>query len=156
MTLISTLLTASHVALDVEAGDKKALFEHAGALLESASGLTRQQIAGSLMSRERMGSTGLGQAIAIPHGRVKGLREATGAFLRLRTPLAFDAPDGLPVSLVFVLLVPERATDLHLQILSSLAEMFSDRDLRAQLASVPDALAAQRLISNWQADPSRL
>jgi len=155
MTLISSLLAVSHVALDVEARDKKALFEHAAALLETGSGLTQRQIADSLMSRERMGSTALGQGIAIPHGRVKGLSEATGAFLRLRTPLAFDAPDELPVSLVFILLVPERATDLHLQILSGLAEMFSDRDLRAQLASAPDALAAQRLISNWQASPSR-
>ena len=155
MTLIPSLLAVSHVALDVEAQDKKAVFKHAAALLEAGSGLTQQQIAGSLMSRERMGSTALGQGIAIPHGRVKGLREATGAFLRLRTPLAFDAPDELPVSLVFILLVPERATDLHLQILSSLAEMFSDRDLRAQLASAPDALAVQRLISNWQASPSR-
>jgi len=102
-----------------------------------------------------MGSTGLGQGIAIPHGRVKGLREAIGAFIRLASPLAFDAPDERPVSLVFVLLVPERATDLHLQILSNLAEMFSDRDLRAQLASATDALAVQSLISSWQAHPTK-
>jgi PTS system nitrogen regulatory IIA component len=155
MNLISPLLTASHVALEVQAPDKKALFEHAGTLLESAAGLARQQIIDSLITRERMGSTGLGQGIAIPHGRVKGLREAIGAFIRLASPLAFDAPDELPVSLVFVLLVPERATDLHLQILSNLAEMFSDRDLRAQLASATDASAVQHLISSWQAQPSK-
>jgi len=153
MNLISPLLIASHVALEVPARDKKALFEHAGMLLEKESGLTRQQVIDSLMMRERMGSTGLGQGIAIPHGRVKGLREAIGAFIRLASPLAFDAPDERPVSLVFVLLVPERATDLHLQILSNLAEMFSDRDLRAQLASATDALAVQSLISSWQAHP---
>jgi PTS system nitrogen regulatory IIA component len=153
MSLISSLLTPSHVALDVEARDKKALFEHAGTLLEAGSGLTRQQVVDSLMARERLGSTGLGQGIAIPHGRVKGLREAVGAFLRLRSPVAFDALDELPVSLVFVLLVPERATDVHLQILSKLAEMFGDRGFRAQLASAPDALAAQRLIAGWQAQP---
>jgi PTS system nitrogen regulatory IIA component len=153
--LISSLLTASHVALEVQALDKKALFEHAGTLLESAAGLARHQVVDSLMTRERMGSTGLGQGIAIPHGRVKGLREATGAFIRLASPMAFDAPDELPVRLVFVLLVPERATDLHLQILSNLAEMFSDRDLRAQLASATDASAVQQLISSWQAQPSK-
>jgi PTS system nitrogen regulatory IIA component len=153
MSLISSLLTPSHVALDVEARDKKALFEHAGTLLEAGSGLTRQQVVDSLMARERLGSTGLGQGIAIPHGRVKGLREAVGAFLRLRSPVAFDALDELPVSLVFVLLVPERATDVHLQILSKLAEMFGDRGFRAQLASARDALAAQRLIAGWQAQP---
>jgi nitrogen PTS system EIIA component len=155
MNLISPLLSASHVALDVPARDKKTLFEHAGALLQNALGLTRQQVIDSLMTRERMGSTGLGQGIAIPHGRVKGLREAIGAFIRLASPVAFDAPDDRPVSLVFVLLVPERATDLHLQILSNLAEMFSDRDLRAQLASATDAPAVQRLISGWQAHPSK-
>ena len=151
MSLISSLLTVSHVALDVEAGDKKALFDQAARLLENGSGLTRQQILDSLNTRERMGSTGLGQGIAIPHGRVKGLREALGAFLRLRNPVAFDAPDERPVNLVFVLLVPERATDVHLQILSELAQMFSDRSFRAQLAAAPDATAAQRLIAAWQA-----
>ncbi len=151
MNLISSLLTPSHVALGVEANNKKALFERVAGLLEGVSGLTRAQVTDSLLARERLGSTGLGQGIAIPHGRVKGLREAVGAFVRLHAPIPFDAPDSQPVSLVFVLLVPERATDAHLQILSELAQMFSDRDFRAQLAQVPDALAAQRLIVGWQA-----
>jgi nitrogen PTS system EIIA component len=147
-------LPLSHVALDVEAVDKKALFEHIGGMLDGVSGLSRSQVVESLLARERLGSTGLGQGIAIPHGRVKGLREAVGAFARMRTPLPFDAPDGRPVSLVFVLLVPERATDVHLQILSELAQMFSDRELRAQLATAPDAISAQRLIVSWQAHAS--
>jgi len=151
MNLISPLLPASHIALDVDAGDKKALFERVGTMLAGASGLTRGQVVDGLLARERLGSTGLGQGIAIPHGRVKGLREAVGAFLRLRVPIPFEAPDNRPVSLVFVLLVPERATDLHLQILSELAQMFSDRDFRAQLATAPDALTAQRLIVGRQA-----
>jgi nitrogen PTS system EIIA component len=150
MNLVSSLLEASHVALDVEASDKKALFERAGAMLEGASGLARGQVMDSLLARERLGSTGLGQAVAIPHGRVKGLRTAVGAFLRLRAPIPFEAPDNQPVSLVFVLLVPERASDLHLQILSELAQMFSDRELRRQLAAAPNALSAQRLIVGWQ------
>jgi PTS system nitrogen regulatory IIA component len=150
MNLVSSLLELSHVALDVEASDKKALFERAGAMLEGASGLSRGHVMESLLARERLGSTGLGQAVAIPHGRVKALRAAVGAFLRLRAPIPFDAPDSQPVSLVFVLLVPERASDLHLQILSELAQMFSDRELRRQLAAAPDALSAQRLIVGWQ------
>lgn len=120
-------------------------------MLEGASGLSRGQVTESLLARERLGSTGLGQAVAIPHGRVKGLRIAVGAFLRLRAPIPFDAPDNQPVSLVFVLLVPERASDLHLQILSELAQMFSDRELRRQLTAAPNALSAQRLIVGWQA-----
>jgi nitrogen PTS system EIIA component len=150
MNLVSSLLELAHVALDVEANDKKALFARAAEMLEGASGLSRGQVTESLQARERLGSTGLGQAVAIPHGRVKGLRTAVGAFLRLRAPIPFDAPDNQPVSLVFVLLVPERASDLHLQILSELAQMFSDRELRRQLGAAPDALSAQRLIVGWQ------
>jgi len=151
MSLISSLLEPSQVALDVDAPDKKALFERAAAMLEAASGLSRTQVVDSLLARERLGSTGLGQGIAIPHGRVKGLRNAVGAFLRVRVPIPFDAPDDRPVSMAFVLLVPERATDAHLQILSELAQMFSDRELRRQLAAAPEAASAQRLIAGWQA-----
>jgi len=152
MSLISSLLETSHVALDVDAPDKKALFERAAAMLESASGLSRAQVVDSLLARERLGSTGLGQGIAIPHGRVKGLRQAVGAFLRMRVPIPFDALDDRPVNMAFVLLVPERATDVHLQILSELAQMFSDRELRRQLAVAPEAASAQRLIAGWRAD----
>jgi PTS system nitrogen regulatory IIA component len=155
MNLVSSLLELAHVALDVEANDKKALFARAAEMLEGASGLSRGQVTESLQARERLGSTGLGQAVAIPHGRVKGLRTAVGAFLRLRAPIPFDAPDNQPVSLVFVLLVPERASDLHLQILSELAQMFSDRELRRQLGAAPDALSAQRLIVGWQTQAPR-
>ena len=155
MNLVSPLLDPSHVALDVEATDKKTLFERVGAMLEGASGLSRGQVIDSLLARERLGSTGLGQGIAIPHGRVKGLRTAVGAFLRVRKPIPFDAPDNQPVSLAFVLLVPERASDLHLQILSELAQMFSDRELRRQLATAPDAVSAQRLIVGWQTHAPR-
>jgi len=155
VNLVSSLLDPAHVALDVEAADKKTLFERAGAMLEGASGLSREQVIDSLLARERLGSTGLGQGIAIPHGRVKGLRTAVGAFLRVRKPIPFDAPDDQPVSLAFVLLVPERASDLHLQILSELAQMFSDRELRRQLAAAPNAVSAQHLIVSWQTHAPR-
>ncbi len=80
----------------------------------------------------------------------KGLKEAVGAFLRLAVPVQFDAPDGKPVSLLFVLLVPEQATEQHLQILSELAQMFSDRGFREQLAAAPDAGAIHALFTGWQ------
>ena len=151
MTLLSALLPASHVLLDVPAEDKQAVFEQAAALLETKTGIKRSQILDSLLARERMGSTGLGQGIAIPHGRVKGLHAAVGCFIRTRAPIPFDAPDDAPVRLIFVLLVPEKSTDLHLEILSELAQLFSDRAVRADLAAAADALAAQRLIAAWQA-----
>jgi PTS system nitrogen regulatory IIA component len=151
MSLLASLIPASRVALDVAAQDKRAVFEQAAALLEAETGIKRGHILDGLLARERMGSTGLGQGIAIPHGRVRGLKSAAGCFLRTRTPIAFDAPDDEPVRLIFVLLEPEKSTDAHLEILSQLAEMFSDREMRTALAAAPDALAAQRLIAGWHA-----
>ena len=150
MTLLSDLLPASHILLDVAAADKQAVFEQAGTLLAASTGLKPGHIVDSLVARERMGSTGLGQGIAIPHGRVKGLRAAVGCLIRTRVPIAFDAPDDVPVGLIFVLLVPEKSTDLHLEILSELAQMFSNREMRSGLAAAQDALAAQRLIARWR------
>lgn len=90
-------------------------------------------------AREKLGSTGLGRGIAIPHGRIKDLQQASGAFFRLAHPCPFDlARDGEPVSLLFVLLVPEQATEQHLQILSELAERFSER-LAAMRCAPPTA-----------------
>jgi PTS system nitrogen regulatory IIA component len=151
MSPIPALLPASHVLVDVQAADKDSVFERVAALLEDKTGIKRSAILDSLRARERLGSTGLGQGVAIPHGRVRGLREAVGAFVRTREPIEFGAPDNQPVSLIFVLLVPEKSTDLHLEILGELAQMFSDRALRAELAGAPDASAVERLISRWAA-----
>ena len=126
------------------------MFEHVGLLFENALGIARGQVFEALFARERLGSTGMGHGIAIPHGRIKGLRDAAGAFVRTSSPIPFEAPDGNPVNLIFVLLVPEKATDLHLQILSELAQMFSDKEMRAQLAVLPDASAVQHIISGWE------
>ena len=150
MSLLSKLLPVANVILDLDVSSKKRVFEHVGLLFENALGIGRGQVFDALLARERLGSTGLGHGIAIPHGRIKGLREASGAFVRTRAPIPFEAPDGNPVQLILVLLVPEKATDLHLQILSELAQMFSDKEMRAQLASLTDARDIQRLISEWE------
>ncbi|HZP91968.1 MAG TPA: PTS sugar transporter subunit IIA [Burkholderiales bacterium] len=150
MSLLSRLLPVSNVVLDLDVASKKRVFEHVGLMFENALGIGRGQIFDALFARERLGSTGLGHGIAIPHGRIKGLKEAVGAFIRLKTPIPFEAPDGNPVNLIFVLLVPEKATDLHLQILSELAQMFSERDMRSALGQALDAPAAQRLITEWE------
>jgi PTS system nitrogen regulatory IIA component len=133
------LLPDTHVMLDLEASSKKRVFEQAGLLFENHVGIARSVVFDSLFAREKLGSTGLGQGIAIPHGRIKGLKHATGAFLRLATPVPFDSPDGRPVNILFVLLVPEQATEEHLQILSELAQRFADRAFRDALATAPDA-----------------
>ncbi len=152
MSLVAKLLSPSHVLLDLQASSKKRLFEQAGLLFENQDGLGRSVVFDSLFAREKLGSTGLGQGVAIPHGRIKGLKEALGAFIRLAQPVPFDAPDGNPVSLVFVLLVPEKATEKHLQILSELAQMFSDRALRDAMGAAADASALHQLVANWQPD----
>lgn len=150
MNLIAKLLPASNILVDVEVSSKKRMFEQVGLLFENNQGIARSLVFDSLFARERLGSTGLGQGVAIPHGRIKGLKDPVGAFLRLKTAVAFDAPDGRPVELVFVLLVPEQATEQHLEILSELAQMFSDRELRGRLGAAPDANALHGEISAWQ------
>ena len=154
MTLVAKLLSATDVVLDLPVSSKKRLFEQVGLLFENHDGLARSVVYDSLFARERLGSTGLGQGVAIPHGRIKGLKEALGAFIRLAQPIPFDAPDGAPVTLAFVLLVPEKATEKHLQILSELAQMFSDKALRESMATAADAAALHHLVTSWQPDAS--
>ncbi len=150
MSLISRLLPVANITLGLDVTSKKRVFEHVGLLFENVIGIGRGQVFEALFARERLGSTGLGHGIAIPHGRIKGLREAAGAFVRTSGSIPFEAPDGNPVNLIFVLLVPEKATDLHLQILSELAQMFSDKEMRAQLTGLPDAAAVQQAIREWE------
>ncbi|MDH2915471.1 MAG: PTS IIA-like nitrogen regulatory protein PtsN [Gallionella sp.] len=151
MSLISKILTPECVLLDSESTSKKRVFERVGILFENTQNIARSQVFDSLFAREKLGSTGLGQGVAIPHGRVKGLRDAVAAFVKMQTPIPFDAPDGLPVNFIFVLLVPERATDLHLQILGELAQMFSDQAFRDKLEKAGDADSIRQLFSDWQA-----
>ncbi len=151
MSLINKILPPENVVLDVESTSKKRVFERAGILFENQLHIARAQVFDSLFAREKLGSTGLGHGVAIPHGRVKGLRDAVGAFFKTQNAIAFDAPDGQPVNLIFVLLVPERATDLHLQILGELAQMFGDRAFRENLQGAADSAAIHRLFANWKA-----
>ena len=154
MSLVAKLLNPAHVVLDLQVSSKKRLFEQAGLLFENLDGVARSLVFDSLFAREKLGSTGLGQGIAIPHGRIKGLKEALGAFIRVAQPVPFDAPDGTPVSLVFVLLVPEKATEKHLQILSELAQMFCDKSLREAMMRAADPAALHDLVTRWQPDAS--
>jgi nitrogen PTS system EIIA component len=150
MSLISKILPLENVLLDNESASKKRVFERVGLLFENTQNISRSQVFDSLFAREKLGSTGLGQGVAIPHGRVKGLRDAVAAFVKMQNPIPFDAPDGLPVNFIFVLLVPERATDLHLQLLGELAQMFSDKSFRDQLQNTDDPVTIHKLFSDWQ------
>jgi len=149
MNLIASLLPLSNVVLDLDVSSKKRVFEQAGLLFENNHSIARSQVFDSLFAREKLGSTGLGQGVAIPHGRIKSLKDAIGAIVRMKQPIPFDAPDGLNVGLIFVLLVPERATDLHLQILSDLAQMFSDKPFRERLLNAGSTAELHQLITDW-------
>jgi PTS system nitrogen regulatory IIA component len=139
MNAIAQLLTTDAIVLTAQPATKEALFEQAAAALGLRLGMNSTAILDCLQMREQLGSTGLGQGVGIPHGRVKGLRQVTGMFYRLSKPIPFDAPDHRPVDLIFFLLVPEQSTEEHLQLLSELAQGFSDPDFREQLRSSTEA-----------------
>ena len=149
MNRLSPLLPADHVMLDLDVGSKKRLFEQIGLLFENSRQIPRARVFDSLFDREKLGSTGLGYGVAIPHGRLKNLKSTLCAFVRTQTPVPFESPDGQPVRLVIAMLVPEHATEAHLELLSELAQMFSDGDLRDRLLAAADSAEAHRMLTEW-------
>jgi len=150
MNHFSQILPPENVALDLDVSSKKRAFEQAGLLFENNCGIARSIVSDNLFARERMGSTGLGHGVAVPHGRIKGLKTPLAAFVRLAEPIPFESPDGEPVNLLVFLLIPDHVTQQHLEILSEIAEMFSDEAFRAVLATAPDAAAVHARIITWQ------
>lgn len=150
MNRLASILPLAQVLVHVDATSKKRAFEEAGLLFENLHGLSRSLVTDSLFSRERLGSTGLGHGVAIPHGRIKGLKTPMAAILQLEKPIGFDAPDEQVVSLLIFLLVPEAATQKHLEILSEIAEILSDADLREKLLSCSNPADLHGLIVKWQ------
>jgi PTS system nitrogen regulatory IIA component len=150
MNRLASILSPAQVLAHVEVTSKKRAFEEAGLLFENLHGLSRALVTDSLFSRERLGSTGLGHGVAIPHGRIKGLKAPMAAVFQLATPIGFDAPDDQVVGLLIFLLVPEAATQKHLEILSEIAELLSDANLREKLIASTDSQALHALIAGWQ------
>jgi PTS system nitrogen regulatory IIA component len=150
MNRLAAILPSAQALVQVDATSKKRAFEEAGLLFENLHGLNRAMVADSLFARERLGSTGLGYGVAIPHGRIKGMKTPLAAVFLLADPIGFDAPDEKPVSLMIFLLVPEASTQKHLEILSEIAEMLSDSGLRDQLKACSDAVKLHELITNWR------
>lgn len=124
--LIHDLLSPERISLDLHAGSKKRLLEIISEkLADNSSELNAREVFDSLITRERLGSTGLGDGVAIPHGRVAGINHVEAAFFRLAKPLAFEAADGKPVDVLFALAVPEECGEDHLKLLAHIAELFS-------------------------------
>ncbi len=150
MNRLAAILPASNVLVDVDATSKKRVFEHVGLLFENQHAVARATVTDNLFARERLGSTGLGHGVAIPHGRIKGLKNPLAAVIRVQHAIPFDAPDDESVTLMIFLLVPEAATQRHLEILSEIAEMLSDRELRERLKTESPAAKVHELIANWE------
>ncbi len=150
MTNLAKILSPNNVALGLDVSSKKRAFEQAGLLFENNSGIARASVSDNLFARERMGSTGLGHGVAVPHGRIKGLKAPLAAFVRLSDPIPFESPDGQPVKLLVFLLIPDNVTQQHLEILSEIAEMFSDDTFRNAITDDPDPASVYSRIVTWQ------
>lgn len=148
MNLMSRILPLSNVVLDLPVTSKKRAFEQAGLLFENHHGIARTAVFQSLIARERLGSTALGHHVAVPHGRIKDLKEPCAAFFRLADPVRFDATDGRMASLLFILLVPETATQIHLDLLAEIAKLMSNAGLRQTLSTETDPTAIHRLLTS--------
>lgn len=148
---ITTLLSPDRIVCCDDIASKKRLLEHLSELLCRSSPLLSQQaIFDALVSREKLGSTGLGRGVAIPHGRMAGLEQPVCAFIKVDAPLDFDASDGQPVDLVFCLLVPEDSTEEHLQVLSTIAEIFSNPTLCSALRNCEDEECILAQLHQWE------
>ena len=149
MNRLAAILPVEQVLVGVDATSKKRAFEEAGLLFESLHGLSRALVTDSLFARERLGSTGLGHGVAIPHGRIKGLKFPMAAVFQLAQAIGFDAPDEQAVKLLIFLLVPEAATQKHLEILSEIAELLSNGRTRDDMISSATASSLHDLIDKW-------
>lgn len=147
--LISDLLSPERIRCDVHSSSKKRLLEIISReLARNSDDLRQREVFESLCARERLGSTGLGKGVAIPHGRVKGSQDVQASFIRLKKPLPFDAIDGEPVDLLFAIAVPENCNEDHLKLLAQVAELFSDPDLLMQLRAAEGPGKLLKLLSS--------
>jgi PTS system nitrogen regulatory IIA component len=149
--LISDLLSPERIRVDVHSSSKKRLLELISQeLARNSDHLSKREIFESLCARERLGSTGLGNGVAIPHGRVKGSSTVQASFIRLKKPLPFDAVDGKPVDLLFAMTVPEDCNEDHLKLLAQVAELFSDSALLQKLRQAESSGTLLQLLSSTQ------
>ncbi len=153
-TTVGDLLVAEDILLNLDVANTRQLFDEVGRHMERIHALPKEWVAASLTRRERVGSTGVGKGVAIPHARVKDLDRIQLAYLRLKTPIPFDAPDGKPVSDILVVLVPKQAVEEHLKILADASRMFSDAAFREQLHLRDDPLEVKRLFGAWPPIPA--
>ncbi len=156
MNKLSSILKVDQVILGAKASSKKRVFEQASLLLESKSGIARSKIFNSLFSREKLGSTGLGNGVAIPHGRIEGLKEAFSIVLYLDKPISFDANDDKLVEILIFLLVPIDAHQKHLEIFSDVAEMLSDPKYINELKASKTSEVLHSKLCSWSSKNEKI
>jgi PTS system nitrogen regulatory IIA component len=149
MKTVAQLLMPKDILLDVVVSDRDDLLQKIGRHMEWVHGLSQASVFASLAHREQIGSTALGHGIAIPHARLKELDRIQLAYLRISPPVAFDAPDGQPVSDALVILVPKMATEEHLRVLSETSEMFANARFREQLHLCKHPMEVKQLFEIW-------
>lgn len=148
---LSEIINVNRIRNDVDVKSKKrALEELSNLIAEDQAQLDAGDIFDCLISRERLGATGVGYGIAIPHGRIKNCQKITGAFIQLNEAVDFNTTDNLAVDILFALIVPEESTDEHLQVLALLASMFSDETFREKLRQSSNNEETYQLITTWQ------
>lgn len=149
---ITDILVPERVACDIDVSSKKRALEKISDIIVSdgSTDVPVQEVVDSLLAREKLGSTGIGSGVAIPHGRLKNSTKTIAAFLQLHEGVDYDAIDNQQVDLLFALLVPEDSTDEHLQILAELAELFSNKTLRDKLRETKDNKKLCDLLTHWK------
>jgi len=147
--VLTGLITLDRIRCDIAISSQKRLLEELAILLvEHSTALDKDTVFRVLIERERLGSTGIGAGIALPHGRLNGINECVAALIRLKQPLDFDAPDQQPISLAVALLVPAEASGEHLQTLASLAHLFDDIERRNDIINAVDAVTLLQLFTS--------
>jgi PTS system nitrogen regulatory IIA component len=148
---LTDFLTTERIACNVDAHSKKRALEELSELIShDQQSISAIDIFDCLLSRERLGGTGIGFGVAIPHGRLKDSNHSTAALVQLNNGIDFDAIDNEPVDLLFALVVPEQATEDHLKILALLATMFKDEELRSHMREAKNPEEIMQLIREWQ------
>lgn len=150
---LAELITPERVACGIDAQSKKRALEQLSEIISSTENtVSSNDVFDSLLARERLGGTGVGHGVAIPHGRLKDNNHTLGAFIKLSNGVDYDAADQQPVDLLFALLVPSESTEDHLQVLAQLATMFSSESFRNKLREAANSEEIHQLLVNWNPD----
>jgi len=155
MNIVSRFLSSDDVIVGLDVPTKLRALEEATVILERHHKISHAPVLRALWRREQVGSTALGHGIAVPHARITGISGPIVLFVRTKAAIEFHAPDRKPVSILFVILVPEHANDEHLNILATVSEMFSNKIFRDRLEATMEPAAIHSLFSEWTSDDAQ-